>query len=458
MSARTRLPALALGLLMLAQPITAVAQYSFDWVIADSGAVDQLNSTTTFHTDIINTGSIADRYRVTLTADMPATWLTTMCDAGLCYPPFITTLEFNVAPGDTLYVGINITPMIDSGAGTSTVTVASINAPAQTSTAGFSVLTPGADVLVVDADGVAGVPLPVVEAVAAAGRTTAVWDRAASGKLAPAELASFAAIVWHAGDSPSGLDADDRATLVTHLAGGGRLLLGGANLAFASCDPAGARYDAAAVTWYATTLGVGYAADSSGTPLVSGVPGDPVGAGLSFSINGNGANAVPDVLTAQGGSASLRYAGGAVAAVRRQGADGKSLFLGFDAAGIADNAARSAFMAAALDWLADDASAVPLPGASTPLGLGAFPNPFNPRTTLWVTNDGPDAAVAALDVYDLRGRHVRTLRRGPLAAGRTAVTWDGRDDAGRTLPTGPYLARLSLPGGTIASLKLTIAK
>ncbi len=189
MSARTRLPALALGLLMLAQPITAVAQYSFDWVIADSGAVDQLNSTTTFHTDIINTGSIADRYRVTLTADMPATWLTTMCDAGLCYPPFITTLEFNVAPGDTLYVGINITPMIDSGAGTSTVTVASINAPAQTSTAGFSVLTPGADVLVIDADGVAGVPLPVVEAVAAAGRTAAVWDRAASGKLAPAELA-----------------------------------------------------------------------------------------------------------------------------------------------------------------------------------------------------------------------------------------------------------------------------
>lgn len=215
--------------------------------------------------------------------------------------------------------------------------------------------------------------------------------------------------------------------------------------------------------WYATTLGVGYAADSSGTPLVSGVPGDPVGAGLTFSINGNGANALPDVLTAQGGSArpAVRGRRGGCSA-RRQGADGKSLFLGFDAAGIADNAARSAFMAAALDWLADDASAVPLPGASTPLDLGAFPDPLF-STRVRRCGSPTTARTPPLPRWTCTTscgrRPVRTLRRGPLAAGRTAVTWDGRDEM-RAAPCPPARTWQGCRPARRSHglLKLTIAK
>jgi flagellar hook assembly protein FlgD len=48
-----------------------------------------------------------------------------------------------------------------------------------------------------------------------------------------------------------------------------------------------------------------------------------------------------------------------------------------------------------------------------------------------------------LTVHDLAGRLVRTLARGDLAAGHTTHAWNGRDEAGRSLPSGVYLVRLA---------------
>ena len=450
--------ALAVLAALLTMATGAAAQNSFTWSIADRGSVSPLDVLTAFHTDIINTGTVADTYQVTLVADMPTSWLTTMCDVRLCYPPFITTLQYTVAPGDTLYVGVNITPMVDSGRGTSTVTVASTNVPSLSVTAGFTVLTTGAQVLVVDADGGSGTEVPVLAAVAASGRTMGLWDRAASGKLAAADLGAFEAVVWQAGDNALGLDADDRAALAAYVAGGGRLLLGGADLANQVCNPASPGYAPAAVAWYASTLGTGFVANSSGTFAVSGAPGDPVGGGLAFSIGDGGANPSPDVLTPAGGTTCLLYAGGQTSAVRFQSGGGRTVCLGFGPNGITDTAARQALVDAALDWLAADASSVPVPGAAAPLGLSAAPNPFNPRTTLWLDNGGTGALAGALDIFDLRGRQVRTLRTGTLAPGRTALSWDGRDDRGRPLPGGTYVARLSAAGTPPVTIKLMLAK
>lgn len=73
------------------------------------------------------------------------------------------------------------------------------------------------------------------------------------------------------------------------------------------------------------------------------------------------------------------------------------------------------------------------------------PNPFNPSTTL--AFDLPADGRARVDVYDVQGRRVRRLYDGAAPAGRTRVTWDGRDDRGRGLPSGTYLARLASPLG-----------
>jgi hypothetical protein len=68
------------------------------------------------------------------------------------------------------------------------------------------------------------------------------------------------------------------------------------------------------------------------------------------------------------------------------------------------------------------------------------PNPFNPTTTLRFTLEtGGDAVLA---IYDVTGRHVRTLVSGPMDAGAHQVVWDGTDDAGRAVASGVYMCQL----------------
>jgi len=78
-----------------------------------------------------------------------------------------------------------------------------------------------------------------------------------------------------------------------------------------------------------------------------------------------------------------------------------------------------------------------------------MPNPFTPTTEVRFTQ--AQAGRAALDVYDLRGRHVRSLVSGLLAAGEHVLPWDGRDVTGRAMPAGLYLFRLESSGACITT-------
>ncbi len=82
----------------------------------------------------------------------------------------------------------------------------------------------------------------------------------------------------------------------------------------------------------------------------------------------------------------------------------------------------------------------PTPIRSTNL-LASVPNPFNPRTVVHFELARPlDVKV---DVYDMRGAHMRTLVRGSLPAGRQQIEWDGTNDSGHRLTSGTYFVRLS---------------
>ena len=70
-----------------------------------------------------------------------------------------------------------------------------------------------------------------------------------------------------------------------------------------------------------------------------------------------------------------------------------------------------------------------------------LPNPLTPGAQSLRFSLSEQGQVS-LAVFDPAGRRLRKLHDGPLAAGQHAVTWDGRDDAGRTLPAGVYLCRL----------------
>jgi hypothetical protein len=101
-------------------------------------------------------------------------------------------------------------------------------------------------------------------------------------------------------------------------------------------------------------------------------------------------------------------------------------------------------------------AATSAPSAAGPasLLLAAAPNPFNPQTIIaWWQ---PQAGTAYLAIHDARGRRVRVLHDGWLAAGPAQAVWDGGDDHGRRLAGGVYLARLKTATGR-ASLKLVSA-
>ncbi len=76
--------------------------------------------------------------------------------------------------------------------------------------------------------------------------------------------------------------------------------------------------------------------------------------------------------------------------------------------------------------------------------IGAWPNPFNPWTS--IAFDLPHAEAVRLEIFDADGRRVATLVDGTLNAGRHEITWQGRSDAGEELASGVYLMKLSVSG------------
>jgi flagellar hook assembly protein FlgD len=67
-----------------------------------------------------------------------------------------------------------------------------------------------------------------------------------------------------------------------------------------------------------------------------------------------------------------------------------------------------------------------------------------------------DSAVR-LDVFDMAGRHVRTVDIGRQGPGTTVVDFDGLDEDRRTLPSGTYVVR-ARADHEIATEKMVIVR
>ncbi|HET6463366.1 MAG TPA: T9SS type A sorting domain-containing protein, partial [Candidatus Krumholzibacteria bacterium] len=89
------------------------------------------------------------------------------------------------------------------------------------------------------------------------------------------------------------------------------------------------------------------------------------------------------------------------------------------------------------------------------LSVSAYPNPFNPETTVRYTL--PARGHVRIDIYDLRGERVATLVDRDQDAGAFTVNWRGRDDHGTSVGSGVYFAKLS-SGAAVRTYKLTLLK
>jgi hypothetical protein len=89
------------------------------------------------------------------------------------------------------------------------------------------------------------------------------------------------------------------------------------------------------------------------------------------------------------------------------------------------------------------------------LQLRAAPNPFSGRVEFAFALDRPQPVQLA--IYDVAGRHVRTLVEATLPAGNHGAAWDGRDAAGRLRPAGVYFYFLRSEGRDVVR-RLTLVR
>jgi hypothetical protein len=452
--------ALVLGAAVLALAAPAAAQYDFTFAPEVHGQVGELNILTPYHTLVTNTGGTTDTYTVVITKSLPGDWIASLCEGSVCYAPFIEQITFTLSPGEETNLDVDITAYTNLGGGSVQVSVTSQGNPSLSVVEDFTLVTPGLDVLLVDADGGAGHEAYYEAALAASGKTWGVWPRDAQALAAGVDLGGFDHVVWCAGPDGPVLDDNDRADLAYYVQHGGSLFLSGADLLHDSCDPASPDYSPMAAFWFNIVTGTQYAADGSAFATATGSASDPVTAGLVLALQGGdgaGGNTSCDVLTASSASVTMLYGAGQVAATRYAYGTGHTFVCGFGLESVASAAERTALLNA---FFASINAPTAVPGAGPAAAVGALvaaPNPFNPRTVLsFVVGESADGPVS-VDILDVRGRVVRRLFSGALPAGEQSLAWDGRDDDGRSAAAGVYLARVAA-GRDAAVSKLVLAK
>jgi hypothetical protein len=147
----------------------------------------------------------------------------------------------------------------------------------------------------------------------------------------------------------------------------------------------------------------------------------------------------------------------------------KAVLMGFgfeaiaNAAGDPTRATREETMLAILNWF-DGISGIgdgdgPGGGLALPRAFALhqnYPNPFNPQTTIQLDKSKGSEKVT-LTVYNLRGQLMIELLDKELEPGLYTVQWDGRDQKGRSVPSGIYLYNLTW-GDRTSTRKMVVLK
>jgi len=84
------------------------------------------------------------------------------------------------------------------------------------------------------------------------------------------------------------------------------------------------------------------------------------------------------------------------------------------------------------------------------INLTNRPNPFRDGTMIIYTQPGPGEKMVDLSIYNISGQKVRTLVSGRQSPAKYLMEWDGRDDEGRRVSAGIYLAKLTIDRTALA--------
>lgn len=469
------------ALLVSASIAVAIATHStparavdFEFNTTQPVLVDTLRALVKLVNYVRNNEAVPQVFTITKTQAMPPSpgWWASICIGDFCLAPFVASWDTpEVAPGDSVkvstWVQCDTVRTNPGGSGHVTLTVMPYETPQEGISRLLTAITDNIDVLIVDDDGGENYETYYSGALPP-GKAFGRWPREMAAPDSAA-LARFQKVIWLTGEASPSLDASDRATLSAYIAGGGRVLLTGQDIASDLCDPISPHYSPEACAWLAETFHASYVSEHSVPTGFAGVEDDQIGDGLDFEIfGGTGADnqTSPDEIAAtESGVPFLAFRETIiesldVGGVHNCGGSANTVFLAFGVEGIADDADRSTLIQRVFTYFdavpADvDCPEPPLPPILFDELARNTPNPFfsNTQFTIRLVAPGP----VALGIYDTGGRLVRTLVSGSLAAGETPVVWDGRDDDDDDLPSGFYFARLVSPERT-TTRKLSLVR
>ena len=106
-------------------------------------------------------------------------------------------------------------------------------------------------------------------------------------------------------------------------------------------------------------------------------------------------------------------------------------------------------------WRVTRGGAAGVDGPAPARALVVAPNPAPGGSTLTFTTER--SALVEASLWNVAGRRVRTLGTSWRASGPQVLAWDGRDDAGVTVPAGTYFARVKV-GTDVLRGRITVVR
>jgi len=87
--------------------------------------------------------------------------------------------------------------------------------------------------------------------------------------------------------------------------------------------------------------------------------------------------------------------------------------------------------------------------------LRAYPNPFNPSTTISFNLPMENIENARLEIYNLKGQKVKQYS---ISKNQSSITWNGMDENEQTISSSLYFYRITIDGKTVANKKMLLLK
>jgi carboxypeptidase D len=252
-------------------------------------------------------------------------------------------------------------------------------------------------------------------------------------------------IIWSCGDDTSPVEsATHRRNLIDYASAGELLLIEGGELAYDAADYPGYPNFADSVlhvsSWNGDNVGnLELMAGYEDHPIATYPNYLPATIGITYGWYGDldAAVANPGVSVVYGTTDYPASAG-----LLTHDIDGRAnvVFWAFAYPAITDRGVAKDLLENTVDYILDELAGVAEEEVAARISLSATPNPFGSSTA--ITFALRRGGQVNLSVYDIRGRVMKTLVDGDLAAGLHTLEWEGVDAGGRRVAPGVYFCRL----------------